>query len=201
MNIITQEKVNKEIKGISNSIQNIVNIAYDQGYEYGKEANIDFYKEDILKDIQCAEMKSYNEGFNDGKKDTYAKATNAILKIYKMTVSEKQECFGFSSESNVGLDEILSTLGFEDVIFLLEHSHIGKTQEEKQEEIKVGDVCVYPKTINEPFIYLGKVDTWHFALGRNTMEKYSFKGLTGIKKTGEHVTDITSILIKDKEEE
>lgn len=192
MNVITQEKVNKEMKGISNSIQNIVNIAYDQGYEYGKKASLNSYE----KDIQCAKMKSYNEGFNDGQKDTYAKATNAILKIYKMTVSEKQECFGFSSELNVGLDEILNTLGFEDVIFLLEqYYHIEKTQEEKQEKIKVGDVCVYPKTIDEPFVYLGKVDTWHFALGRNTMEKYSFKGLTGIKKTGEHIDNINDILL------
>ena len=65
----------------------------------------------------------------------------------------------------------------------------------EDEKILVGDVCVYPKTIDEPFIYLGKVDTWHFALGRKTMEKYSFKGLTGIKKTGEHIDNINDILL------
>lgn len=69
-----------------------------------------------------------------------------------------------------------------------------KEEQEEKETIQVGDVCTYSATINESFVYLGKKDGWHYAIGTNTLEKYKFRGLTGIKKTIRTVTNLSELI-------
>ena len=185
MDVITKERIDKMIRTMNDTMQNIVEAAYEQGYERGENSYIE--KHD----------KAYSDGFIAGQKDAYEKATEAMLKIYAMDIVERHECLGTPKGTESCFDVLLRTVKLEDMVSLLNNYLYDKKFEEK---IEVGDVCEYRATIDEPFVYIGKVKDWHFALGRKTMEKYCFKGLTGIKKTGEHITDITSILVEDKEE-